>query len=276
MARCLRAVRDCGFQVGALDNYTDMYRRSPGFSDALAAKQLGDEPWRGGIWVGGQAYVICPDQALERYVKRDMRRLRDLGLDGMLFLDHFPGPGVLRCYDEEHPLTRTQYGQKMVDLIHAAQETFGLCRVSDPCVFAALAAGTCLCPVGEPPPTGELAEDWFADAAVPFLPLALHGVVVLAAEADEDPLRCVEYGAAPVCNVTAGSVGGALPSFVELSKRYAAELAPLAGKAIDVHETDGDLVRVGYTDGPDVLLNRSEESQQVDGIEIPPYNFVVR
>jgi hypothetical protein len=276
MGRALNAIRELGFQVGALDNYTDMYRRSPGFNDALAAKQLGGEPWRGGIWVGGQAYVICPDQALERHVARDMRRLRDLGLEGMLLLDHFPGPGVLRCYDDEHPLTRSQYAKKMTDLVRVAQRTFGLCQVSDPCVFAALAAGMCLCPVAEPPPTDELAEDWFADAAVPFLPLALHGVVALAAEADRDPLRCVEYGAAPVFNVTAGSLGAELPSLVDLAKRYRSEIAPLAGQAIRSHEADGDLVRVGYADGPDVLLNRSDEPQQLDGADIPPQNFVVR
>jgi hypothetical protein len=276
MGTALNAVRDLGFQVGALDNYTDMYRRSPGFSDGLAAKQLGGEPWRGGIWVGGQAYVICPDQAIERHVARDMRRLRDLGLDGVLLLDHFPGPGVLRCYDGEHPLTRSQYAGKMVDLIHVAHRTFGLCQVSDPCVFAALAAGTCLCPVAERPLTDELAEDWFADEAVPFLPLALHGIVALSAHADTDPLRCVEYGASPVFGISSGNLAAALPGVIQLSKRFANDLAPLVGEFIDRREVDGDLVRVRYATGAEVLINRSDGPEQFSGAEIPGHSFVVR
>ena len=277
MSAALAGIRTVGFRPGALDNFTDMYRRSPAFNENFCARQLGGEAWRGGIWAGGHAYVICPQQALERHAQRDMRRLRDLGLAGLLVLDRCPGPGVLKCYHEEHPLTRSDWAQHVRQLISLAESTFGLCRVSGPTLFSALAAGTCMCPVRGTPSGDTLDQEWFADEPFPFLPLALHGTVLLAAEADEDPLRVVEYGAAPVFNTTKDGLLEHLPSLVELSRRYTAELAPMADEFIDSYDTPADgLVTVGYSGGARVLINRTGEPAEIDGVEIAPNNFQVQ
>jgi len=277
MTRAVEHVRSLGFLAGALDNYTDMYRRSPAFREACGARQLGGEPWRGGAWAGGQAYVICPQQAHERYVQRDMRRLSDLGVQGLLVLDHCPGPGVLRCYAAEHPLTRAQYAEHVRALIQASRSAFGLCRVSGLNTFAALQADSCMCPVQEKPNANTVEEEWYLDETVPFLPLALHGLVVLAAEADPDPLRVAEYGAAPVFDVSAGERNHVLPKIADFHRRYTAELAPLVGRFVESHETPGDgLVAVTYTGGTRVLVNRTDEAATVDGVEVPAQDFRVQ
>jgi len=277
MSEALAAVHSLGLQVGALDNYTDMYRRSPAFNAEFSAKQLGGGHWRGGIWAGGQSYVICPQQALERHARRDMRRLRDLGLEGMLLLDHCPGPGVLRCYDENHPATRSEFAQYIRELIRAAQSTFGLCRVSGCSVFAALAADSCMCSVQETPAIDDLEREWFADEPVPFLPTALHGIVLLAANVHEDPLRVVEYGAAPVYSVSAGELGRVLPDMVRFCCRYKTDLAPLADEFIESHQTPGEgLVKVGYSGGAEVLINRTDQPAAIDGVTVGPRDFQVK
>ncbi len=277
MSQALESVKSLGFQVGALDNYTDMYRRSPAFNRNYSARQLGGQPWRGGVWAGGQSYIVCPRETNDRYVQRDMRRLSDLGVQGLFFLDHCPGPGVLRCYDEEHPLTRSEYAQQIVRVIEAAQTVFGLCRVSGLSMSIALKADSCLCPVAIPPSIDHLEREWFAGEPVPFLPIALHGLVLLAADADADPLRVIEYGAAPVFNTTAAELPRKLRAMAGLARRYTGEVAPLATATIESHEIPADgLIRVGYSTGAEVLINRTDEPAEINGAKVGPEGFLVR
>jgi hypothetical protein len=276
MSQALAALSSLGLQVGALDNHTDMYRRSPAFNEDLGTRQLGGTPWRGGVWAGGESYVICPHQALGRHAQRDMRRLKDLGLEGLLFLDHCPGPGVLRCYHAEHPLTRAEYAQYLQQVIETARETFGICRIAGPSVFAALAADSCMCPVADTPAIEEAEDDWYVDEAVPFLPLALHGLTLLAADADEDPLRAVEYGAAPVYGLSMAEAAHKLPGIASFARRYAAELAPLADAFIEEYETPGEgLIFERYSTGAEVRINRTEEAAEIAGANVPPRDFQV-
>ena len=277
MSRAARAIQAMGFQTGALDNYTDLYRRSPAFNVDFSAKQLGGEPWRGGTWAGGQSYAVCPSQARERYAHRDMRRLRDLGLEGMLFLDHCPGPGVFACHDEEHPATRAEYAGHVVDLIRDAQGAFGVCRTSGPHVFAALKAETCTFPVQDMPGIHNLEEDWFADELVPFLPMALHGVVLMAADARADLLRTVEFGAAPVYDVTKDDADGMVKEMSDFFLRYMKELAPLAAEFVESYETQGEgVIAVGYSNGAEVLINRTDDPVRIRGVQVQPKDFKVK
>jgi hypothetical protein len=277
MSRLVAAVRKAGYQPGALDNYTDMYRRSPAFNGEYCALQYGGKPWRGGVWAGGQAYIACPLPAQERYAKRDMRRLYDLGLQGMLYLDHCPGPGVLSCYHPEHPLKRAEYARGVVKLIHTAKSTFGLCRVSNLSVFAALAADSCRLPVSDTPSVGGLGEDWFSDESVPFLSIALHGIVLFSAEAGTDPLRAVESGAAPAFEVTAADALQVLEKMKAIHERHSKELAPLMNEFIDAHETPEEgVVRVRYASGAEVLVNYTDLPVEIDGLDVNAQDFAVR
>ncbi len=276
MSGAVENLRKEGFLVGAVDNYTDMYRRSPAFNRSHSARQLGEEAWRGGVWAGGQSYIICPQQTNDRYVQRDMRRLCDLGIEGLLFLNHCPGPGVLRCYDEEHPLTRAEYAGEVCKVIRSAQETFGLCRVSGSSMFAALAADSCMCSVLATPLIDGLDPEWFNDEPVPFLPIVLHGLVLLAGDADADPLRVIEYGAAPVYNTTSADLPQKLPAMVALAQRYRDEIAPLATALIDSHEMLGEgLIKVTYSTGAAVLINRTDDPAEIGGVPVGPNDFLV-
>ena len=276
MNEALNSVRQLDFQVGALDNYTDLYRRSPASRDEFTAKQPGGRPWRNGVWAGGQAYVVCPHQARERHAQRDMRRLHDLGLDGVLHLDHMPGPGVLRCDDPQHPLTRSQYAQEMVAIVHMARDTFGLCRVSGASVFLALEADSCIVPVEEPAVVDDLDPAWFADESVPFLSLALHGITLIAADADADPLRVAEFGAVPFFHLSAEDQARVIPKLVDFGRRYVSDLAPLAEQFIESYETPAEGLRaVGYSGGQTVLVNRTDQPVELNGVTIPAESFQV-
>ncbi len=277
MESAIRGVDPTGYEVGALDNFVDMYRRSPVFNAELGAKQLGGGHWRGGIWAGGQAYVICPRQALDRHVQRDLRRLRDLGLEGLLYLDHCPGPGVLQCRDPEHPLTRSEYADCIRSIINACKNIFGACQVSGFNVFASLAADACVCPVTELPSLDGLEPEWYADASVPFLPIALHGVVLMTGDADADPLRVIEYGAVPSFVTNAHEADRDIERIAHLSRRFAADLAPLVDQFIESHEqVDEGLIRVGYSNGATVLINRTNEPGGIGGVDLDARSFRIQ
>jgi len=193
-----------------------------------------------------------------------------------MFLDHCPGPGVLACYSAEHPLSRAEYARAVSQLIASAQENFGFCRISGPAVFAALRADSCMLPVNEMPVIGGLTEDWFVDEHVPFLNIALHGIVLLAADAKEHLLAAIEAGAAPVYEFAAAEAEKVMAHLREFYPRYSADLAPLMAETIESHEKIGEnAAAVGYANGATVVVNRGGSAIEFRGTKINAQDFAV-
>jgi hypothetical protein len=46
--------------VSAHDNYDDAYRDSPAWDESIIARDANGEPMKGGVWAGGQSYIISP------------------------------------------------------------------------------------------------------------------------------------------------------------------------------------------------------------------------
>ncbi|MGC8795227.1 MAG: hypothetical protein ACP5U2_17750, partial [Bryobacteraceae bacterium] len=60
LAACARRVKALGgWLFGLHDNYQDMYRDAPSWDPSLLMKNADDSPRQGGVWAGGQAWLIC-------------------------------------------------------------------------------------------------------------------------------------------------------------------------------------------------------------------------
>jgi len=59
--------------------------------------------------------------------------------------------------------------------------------------------------------------------------------------------------------------------------RYKTELAPLADEFIESHQTPGEgLVKVGYSGGAEVFINRTDQPAEIDGVTVGPRDFQVK
>lgn len=143
---------------------------------------------------------------------------------------------------------------------------------------------------------------YLTDDEIPFYEMLIHGAIPYAGEAinlsdayDERDiaLRLVEYGASPHFTFTAVSAGEM--KYTGLNRMYSTYweswkdtavsiyhtvngvLSRISGSAVDTHEIlDGGLRRVRYENGVEILINRSESRQTLDGVTLEPMSFALK
>ena len=59
-------------------------------------------------WGGGQAFRICPQRAYERYARKNMQMMKDLGFRGLHYHDVYSILEPRICYDPRHPCNPRQ------------------------------------------------------------------------------------------------------------------------------------------------------------------------
>ncbi len=90
--------------VGVLhDNYQDIYPRAESFPHGVVRDATG-QPMPGGIWAGGQCYILDSAASLE-YARRNWRRLRSLAPRGM-FIDTVTAQPFYQSHDPDRRQTR--------------------------------------------------------------------------------------------------------------------------------------------------------------------------
>ncbi len=113
----MEAITDLGYLIGEYDNYVDIQdgplsesNRAP--LPASAIKDSGGNPVRGWVtWDKKTTFMkMCPALAVEAAQLEIDAVLRDHPYNTR-FLDVTTASGLRECYDEQHPLTRTEYRQ---------------------------------------------------------------------------------------------------------------------------------------------------------------------
>jgi len=132
--------------------------------------------WEGIIWSGGREQRLCPQVALEKYVRRDLPALARLGLHGH---HHYDCVGAFMCcHASEHPVpSRSGFMQHVREQFNVALDVMGSVSTEMPFgqyfgvvdgfyhVYSTPGRHLKTCPVGR----------FFLDRSVPMLGVALHG-----------------------------------------------------------------------------------------------------
>jgi len=127
LTECARRVMQLGYLFCLHDNYQDIYRDSPSWSEDLIMKHPDGSLVKGGQWWGGQAYLTCSLKALEL-----ARRPQNLPAVGELtnadsyFIDTTYASGLQECFDPAHPLTRADDMKWKQALSDYARQVFGI------------------------------------------------------------------------------------------------------------------------------------------------------
>jgi len=133
LADAAARIRRLGYLFGLHDNYQDMYRDSPSWSEAAIMKRRDGGLVEGGNWAGGQAWLVCSEEGL-KYAARpqqNLPRVKELFDPSAYFIDTTFAAPLYECFDPAHPLTRwddMKYKSALSDLsmglfgVHGSEE----------------------------------------------------------------------------------------------------------------------------------------------------------
>lgn len=93
------------FTTALHDNYQDIYAHCPSFPKGVIRLPDG-ELMRGGVWAGGQAYILNARNGLD-YAKRNWEKIKPLAPSAM-FIDTVTAVRLYQSFEQGNTLTRTE------------------------------------------------------------------------------------------------------------------------------------------------------------------------
>lgn len=126
LAESIKGIQKLGYLVCLHDNYQDIYRDSPSWDEGLVMKHPDGSLVKGGVWAGGQAYLICSREALKLARRpQNLPKVKELFSPDSYFIDTTYAAGLYECFDPNHPLSRWDDMQYKIELSDYARSVFG-------------------------------------------------------------------------------------------------------------------------------------------------------
>jgi hypothetical protein len=127
LSACSRRVKALGWLFGLHDNYQDMYRDAPSWSEEFLIKNRDGSPRKGGVWAGGQCWLICSRKAVELASRpQNIPQVKALFAPTLYFSDTIFAAGLYDCFDPNHPTTPAEDMKAKQQLCDYLRGQFGL------------------------------------------------------------------------------------------------------------------------------------------------------
>lgn len=94
-------------------------------ADGCIVPKISDGYVSGGGLSGGAPYVLCANEAYDKYGINELPKVRDYGFCGLHFIDELTAVQVAPCYHPKHPANRTQAEESYRKLAQLSRELFG-------------------------------------------------------------------------------------------------------------------------------------------------------
>lgn len=119
-------IRELGYVLSLHDNYQDIYRDAPSWSEDYINKNSDGSLTKGGHWAGGVAYITCAQKALELAQRpQNLIAVKQLSGADSYFIDTTYAAGLYECFDPSHPMTRADDLRWKQALSDYARDVFG-------------------------------------------------------------------------------------------------------------------------------------------------------
>jgi hypothetical protein len=125
LARCIERVQALGYLVTLHDNYQDIYADSPSYEPELLSRAEDGRPRAGGVWAGGQSWMVCPELQLV-HAERNLPEVHGRFAPDAFFLDTTLTTRLQACSDPEHPLRDLEDRDHRLALFARARGLSGL------------------------------------------------------------------------------------------------------------------------------------------------------
>lgn len=229
----------------------------------------------------------------ENAIAEDLNNVKEIGVDGLTFGGAI-GSILNSDYNERHAATREQSKEIQDRILQATADALGRVDVFAPNDYA-LKRATYVHGLYD-----EYSFDLFADETVPFMQIALHGLLTyssgyanLADNYQSYILKNIEYGSFPAFVLTYAESQGLLrtnslkPFFStyyqdwmeEISEKYQVfneALGDVQDKWITGHrKLDDGVYETAYSNGKRIIVNYNNSSYRKDDMKVGAKDFIV-
>ncbi|MFH0796576.1 MAG: DUF5696 domain-containing protein [Candidatus Omnitrophota bacterium] len=288
--KLLEQAKKLGYRIAVHINYGDCYKGSPEWDPEFVMKNK-DGTLRGGpIWAGGQSYKACPQAMLGRFVKRDLPKLKSLGLNGAIYFDVVLLTPFC-CYDKKHPLTRKgyclavkKYLNYAKSLFGAVQTEYGISELLGTVNYLSYVPAYDWKPVSTWAHTTELYQKGLAHKGIPLDCIVYHGIIQYSLTNTSSPdeeearlefLHALETGALPKDEWRDNNPRTRIPNEASQYQVICKKLGHLQFEFIEDHkELAPQVFGTKYSDGTWVVVNYSNKKATVLGKRIGPKGFI--
>ncbi|MCL6628097.1 MAG: hypothetical protein K6U00_00675 [Armatimonadetes bacterium] len=125
-----KRIQELGYLFCPHDNYQDVYRNAPSYSQDIIRKNADGSLMVGGRWEGGQACIACPKQAIN-LAKCNLPEVKRLFDPNAYFIDTTFCVDLDECFDPAHPLNKLTDLQYRTELCDYARSLFGILGSED-------------------------------------------------------------------------------------------------------------------------------------------------
>ncbi len=215
MKELIEETKSLGYQIVCHDDATAAYTIADCFDEEYLLKNRDGKPHaRPFCWSGGRPYKICPKRQYEKFEIPNQQKLKELGFEGLHYIDVMTILPLLKCYDENHPINRKEFVDYYRKIMELSRKNFGgfssegsydfAADLLDYVLYASFGFG------------GELNKPMY-DEIVPFWYIAYHGIVLYnpstytlnySIKGIDNRLKCLEVGGRPLVCYYANFSGG--------------------------------------------------------------------
>lgn len=118
-------VRGYGYLFGLHDNYQDLYEDAASWDPSLIMVDPSGQRMKGGVWAGGQAWLIASNEGL-KLAKRNLPEVKRLFSPNAYFIDTTFAAPLYESFDPQNPLTRQDDLKYKQELSQYAARLFGV------------------------------------------------------------------------------------------------------------------------------------------------------
>ena len=156
-------------------------------------------------WGGGRPYKICPQRQYERFEISNQEKLKELGFEGIHYIDVITILPLLKCYDRNHPTLRKDSADWYIKTMKLSRENFSGFSSESGFDFGAAYTDYVMYP------SFDLGKDFsnkdLCDDIIPLWQMIYHGIILYngctftlnyTAKAEKNRLKSIELGGRPL------------------------------------------------------------------------------
>ena len=196
-------VKELNYLISCHTNCTEAYTIADCFSDEYLVKDKDGSIIKHDPWSGGQPFKTCAKAVYERFEKENLPKIASLGFNGLHYIDVITNVPLPKCYDKNHPTTRTESAEYYRKIFRTANKNFLGASSEGPFDFCASDLNFVVYTsfrLGEKDGT-------LCDEQIPFFQLVYHGILMYnpatytlnyPVKSANNRLKYFEYGGRPL------------------------------------------------------------------------------
>lgn len=304
LRKAIDHAKKLGYNIVAHTNMSDAYTIADCFDENKMVKTRDNKVALGITWSGGKLHQFCAVEAM-KYARDVLPKIRDLGFEGVHYIDVLSVVRPYYCYDKNHPATRKDTSLLWKEMFKLSRNLFGGCASEGNYDFVAEELDFALyCGFGKftKPKTG------FKYELIPLWELVYHGAVMACPSSDlvnvgilerKLQLKFIEFGGRPAMYVYSRFVTESedrgnwmgdddlrLGSEEEINRTvdalkktvdfYAPYKELQKEKMIKHQKINDDVVKVTYENGAAVYVNYGENDFDIDDITVKALDYTIK